>query len=306
MSGKHDIVIVGGGAAGLTAGLYASRGKRDVVLLERGVTGGMAATTDSVENYPGVLGAPTGPELMEKFAQHAMQYGTKVEMAEVQGLTPGSPDHTLHTSAGDYVAPAIIIATGADHRKLHAPGEKEFANKGVSYCATCDGPLFTGKDVLVVGGGDAAVEGALYLAKFATSVKVIHRRDELRATKILQERGFEDPKVEFVWDSVVEEVFGEGLMQGVKVKNVKTEEQSEIVAQGVFVLIGSIPNSAWLKGVVDMDDRGYVTFDYNCQTSVEGIFAAGEVADSVFRQIVVAAGQGCMAAISAERHIQKL
>jgi len=306
MSQTCDILIVGGGAAGLTAGLYASRGNRNVVLLERAAPGGVAATTDSVENYPGFLGAPTGPELMEKFLKHAKQYGTRIDTGEATGLTPGEPMHTVHTSAGDYTAAAIILACGANHRKLKVPGEKEFSNRGVSYCATCDGPLFRDKEVLVVGGGDAAIEGALFVANFASSVKVIHRRDELRATKILQERAFREPKISFLWDSVVTQISGDKLFNGVTMRNVKTDEETSLAAQGLFVLIGSVPNSAWLKGVVEMDERGYVRIDTFCETNVKGIYAAGEVADAVFRQIVVAAGQGCMAAISAERRLQQL
>jgi thioredoxin reductase (NADPH) len=306
MGGSYEVVIIGGGAAGLTAGIYASRGNRSVVLLERVEPGGQAATTDVVENYPGFPEIPSGPELMDKFAAQAAKFGAKIERAEATALTPGTPDHTVHTTAGDFSAPAVILACGSDHRKLNVPGEHEFANRGVSYCYTCDAPLFRDKQVVVIGGGDAAVEGSLLLAKFARSVQVLHRRNELRATKILQDRAFASAKITFIWDTVVEQVIGGKLLERIRVRNVKTREQAEIAAQGLFVLIGSTPNTQWLKGTVELDSLGYVKIDAFCRTSVPGVFAAGEVADAVFRQIVVAAGQGCMAAISAERYIQQL
>ncbi len=306
MSEKADVVIVGGGAAGLTAGLYASRGNRNVVLLDRAMPGGQAATTDTVENYPGFPDVPSGLELMQKFVDHAVKFGTRIETAEAQRLTPGTPDHTVHTSGGDFIAPAVVIACGSSHRKLGIPGEEEYANRGVSYCAPCDGPLFRNRQVLVAGGGDAAIEGALFLANFAESVRVIHRRDELRATKILQSRAFEKENLSIVWDSVATEVIGEQAMTGARVKNVKTGDETVLEADGVFILIGSVPNTQWLKGRLEMDERGYLKIDDACRTNIDGVFAAGEAADAVFRQIVVAAGQGAMAAISAERYIQGL
>lgn len=300
---QADVVIVGGGPAGLTAGIYASRGQLDTVILEKGLPGGQIAQTEDVENYPGFDEAVSGPELSQRMVRQAEKFGAKILMEEVSGLTR-QPDgrFLVHGYDQDYSAKAVILATGANPRRLGVPGEDEFYGRGVSTCATCDGFFYRNRHVVVVGGGDAAVEEGLFLTKFAQKVTIIHRRDELRANKVAQERAFANERMEFLWDSVVEEVVGEdSIVTGVRVRNLKDGSSSVLPTDGVFVYIGHTPNTAWLEGTVELGPTGYVAVTDEIFTSVEGIYAAGDVADEVYRQLATSVGAGTRAAMTAER-----
>ncbi|MFQ5574851.1 MAG: thioredoxin-disulfide reductase [Terriglobia bacterium] len=273
MSEVYDIVIVGGGPGGLTAGIYAQRARLKTVLLEKMGLGGQVAITDEVENYPGFKEI-SGPDLMAKFEEHAKKFGLPVELAEVESIKNNGRTKIVRTSEGDYETRAVIVAAGAHPRKLGVPGEREFTGKGVSYCATCDGFFFKEKKLVAVGGGDTAVKEALYLSKIANRVSVVHRRDELRAEKIWQERGFANSKLDWVWDSVVAEIKGNEKVGSVVVKNVKTDEETEITADGIFIFVGIVPNTDFLE--VRKDPGGFVLTGENLETSVPGVFAAGD------------------------------
>jgi len=299
----YDVIIIGGGPAGLTAGLYCARARLDVLLVERGVYGGQIATTTEVENYPGFVDGVLGPELGERILKQAERFGLKTQFANVTGITDGGATKRVTMDSGELAARALIIATGSSPNKLGVPGEEELAGKGVSYCATCDGPFFRDKAIAVAGGGNSAVEEAGFLTRFASKVTVIHRRDQLRAGKILQERAFANPKIEFLWDSVVEKVLGEQQVTGLLVRNVKTDQRQELPFDGLFVMIGSRPNTEFLRGLVELDERGYLKANGLRETSVPGIFAAGDVQDYVFRQVITSAGDGAAAAITAEKYL---
>lgn len=299
----YDVAVIGGGPAGLTAGIYAGRGQLSTVILEKGLPGGQIAQTQEVENYPGFPDVITGPELSERMVKQAEKFGAEIIMEEVQSLEKKAEGgFVVRAYDGDYHAKAVIIATGANPRRLDVPGEDEFYGRGVSTCATCDGFFYRDKEVIVVGGGDAAVEEGMFLTKFASKVTVIHRRDELRANKEAQKRAFENPKMHWVWDTVVEEVLGaDGQVTGVKAKNIKTNEVSTIRADGVFIYVGHIPNTEFLSGIVKLNDHGYVDVRDEIYTNVEGIFSAGDVSDEVYRQLSTSVGAGTRAAMSAER-----
>jgi len=304
---QHEkVVIIGSGPAGLTAALYTARANLSPVVLAGPQLGGQVSITYEVENYPGFPEGLEGPQLVEHFQKQAERFGARIEYDYAQDVdfTHGSP-FTIKTERTTYEADVVIITTGANARKLNIPGENEYVGRGVSYCATCDGFFFRGKDVVVVGGGDSALEEGLFLTRFATSVKIIHRRDSLRAGPVLQQRVKANDKVSFVWDSVVDEVVGSGSTEGVKVTNVKTGQSDTIPAQGVFIFIGHDPNSEIFKGQLDMDEHGYVVTDRLMSTSVEGVFAAGEIQDPVFRQVASSVGQGCSAAMSAIRWLEE-
>ena len=299
----HDVVVIGGGPAGLTSGIYAGRGQLSVAVLEKGLPGGQIAQTQEVENYPGFPDVVSGPELSQRMVQQAEKFGAEIMMDEVSSLekTPDSR-FIVRGYEDEYHAKAVIIATGANPRRLGVPGEDEFYGRGVSTCATCDGFFYRGKEVVVVGGGDAAVEEGLFLTKFADKVTVIHRRSELRANKEAQKRAFANPKMHWVWNTVVEEVLGDdGQVSGVKTRNVETDEESTLNADGVFIYIGHVPNTDYLQGVVKLNDHGYVDVRDEIYTDVEGIFAAGDVADEVYRQLSTSVGAGTRAAMAAER-----
>lgn len=298
-----DVMIVGGGGAGLTAALYTSRANLSTVLFEKLVPGGQIASTDLVENYPGFTEGVLGPDIALKMESQALRYGTEIAYDEVRSLSKKGDVFEAETSGGVYVAKSVILAMGASFRTLGIPNEKEFTGKGVSYCATCDGAFFKGKKVVVVGGGDSALQEGLFLTRFAEQVFVVHRRDALRASPILQARAKADPKMTFIWDTVVEQIEGSKKVSAVLLKNVKTGEMSRLEVEGLFVFIGHDPNSQLVKGVVTLDPHGYVVTDEALQASVPGIFAAGEVRRGAVRQLVAACGEGCAAGLSAQSYL---
>ncbi|CAN5755218.1 thioredoxin-disulfide reductase [soil metagenome] len=297
-----DIVIIGGGPAGLTAGIYAGRGQLDTIIIEKGLPGGQIAQTEEVENYPGFDEAVGGPELAERMVRQAERFGAKLVMDEVLALEQDGDAFVVRGYETTYVAKAVIVATGATPRRLGVPGEDEFYGRGVSTCATCDGFFYRGKHVVVVGGGDAAVEEGSFLTKFADRVTVIHRRDSLRANKVAQERAFANPKMQWLWNTVVDEVLGDGgQVTGVRTSHVVTGEKATLAADGVFIYVGHLPNTGYLEGVVTLRASGYVDVRDEIFTDVEGIFAAGDVSDEVYRQLSTSVGAGTRAAMAAER-----
>ena len=300
---SYDVIIVGGGPAGLTAGIYASRARLKTLVLERLFIGGQVSTTYLVENYPGFPDGLDGPAMMELFAKQAERFGTEIVDEEVTGIRLEGGKKIVQVSSRPVPAGAIIIATGSDPRKLNVPGEKELGGKGVSFCATCDGALFPDVDVAVVGGGDAAAEEALFLTRFASKAYLIHRRDKLRAEKIIQERLFANNKMEFVWDTVVERMNGEEGLKSLTLKNLKTGNTDDLKVEGVFIAIGHEPNTGFVKGLLKMDAQGYIITKNNLETSIPGIFAAGDVRAGSTRQIATAVGDGSVAAMAAERYL---
>jgi len=303
MGKVYHVVIIGSGPAGLTAGLYCARSRFNTLLIEKGVIGGQITNAERVENYPGFPKGISGIELGQLIHEQAISYGLELLLAEVTKVVPGQRHNLVSTSEGDFVAESIIIASGSQFRKLGVPGEDKFVGKGVSYCATCDGPLFKGKTVAVIGGGDAAVTEALYLSKFASSVKVIHRRSHLRASKIFQERTMAEPKIEFIWDTVVTQIEGAGVVKHIMLKNTKNAKISILELAGVFVAIGSEPNSAQWRGLLPLDEEGYIITNELMETKIPGIFAAGDVRHNSARQAITAAGDGATAAMSATRFL---
>ena len=298
----YDIAIIGAGPAGLAAALYASRARRRTLVLERNVTGGQIALTSIIENYPG-FDEVDGFELGQMMQRQAEKYGTEMAYANVTSLERRDSLHIIHTAEGDYAAKALIIAGGADYNKLGVPGEERLIGKGVSYCATCDAAFFKEQTVAVVGGGDAAMDEGLFVTRYASKVYVIHRRAELRAGKILQERAFANPKMEFVWNTVVEEIEGTDAVQRLKLRNVETNEESTLDVSGVFIFIGHHPNTEYLRGCVKMDGGGHLYVNDWMETEVPGLFAAGDVRVNSARQVVSAAGDGATAAIRADHYI---
>ncbi|MCH7768939.1 MAG: thioredoxin-disulfide reductase [Nitrospinae bacterium] len=302
---RYELIIIGGGPAGLAAGLYAARARMKTVCLERLTPGGALALTEDVENYPGFR-AITGPDLVEKMLEHAKDFGMELSYSDANSIELDGTDRIVHTDEGPFVAKAVLIASGAKINKLGVPGEEEFSGRGVSYCAVCDGAFFRDQDVVVVGGGDAAIDEGLYLTRLVETVTVIHRRDQLRASKILQERAFANEKVSFMWEMVVREIHGNGMVKEILLENVKTAEQSVHPTDGLFVYIGSKPNTDFVKGLVEMDEAGHIITDLHMQTSVPGIYAAGDVRIDSYRQAVTAGGDGCTAALAAEKYIESL
>ncbi len=306
MSREVDLIIVGGGPAGLTAYIYAARARLQTVLIEKLSPGGQVLVTDLVENYPGFPEGITGVELMERFTAHARSLGLEPMVDEAVGFTVEDRLRLVHLADGKVVAaPTVIIATGAKPKRLGVPGENEFVGRGVSYCATCDGPFFRDEVVAVVGGGNTAVQEALFLTRFVKKVYLIHRRGELRATKILQERALAHPQIEFFWHSVVEEILGEDRVKGVRIRNLQSGEERELEVAGVFIFIGIKPQTEWLNGTVALDEAGFVITDSEMRTSVPGVFAAGDVRSKACRQIVTAAGDGAVAAYMAEHYLSE-
>jgi len=304
---KYDVIIVGGGPAGLTAAIYCSRSKLDTLLIEKMGCGGQAAIADWIENYPGFPEGISGFDLTQKMEEQAKKFGAQFVFEEVSELTP-LKDNTISvkTTENEYSSTAVIIASGAAHKRLDIPGENEFSGKGVSYCATCDGPFFKNKDVAVVGGGNSAIQEAVYLTRFASSVNVVHRRGVLRATKILQERAFANEKVKFSWNSIPVSINGGGQVESLTVKDKDSGKESVIPVKGVFIFAGLIPNTAFCMQVLKIDDFGYLLTDDMMATSVPGIFACGDSRKKLLRQVVTAAGDGAAAAFSAQEYIDEI
>ncbi|HHU31322.1 MAG: thioredoxin-disulfide reductase [Zhaonellaceae bacterium] len=300
---EYDVIIIGGGPAGLTAGLYCARGGMKSLLIEMGMPGGQAANTDLIENYPGFPQGVSGIELMQKFMEHALNFGLEIKMAVAQSLDLKANPKKIITSEGTFLAKTVIIASGAVPRPLNVPGEERFRGVGVSYCAVCDGAFFRDKKVVVVGGGDSALEEANYLTKFAKEVVIIHRRDAFRAINVYQNRVKANPKISFLLDTVVEEIKGESKVEKVVVKNVKSGEIKEVATDGVFIFVGTVPNTDYLQGQITLDDRGYVVTNAELGCSIPGVFAAGDVRQKTLRQVSTAVGDGAVAAMSAERYI---
>lgn len=306
---RAKIVIIGSGPAGYTAAIYAARANLEPVLFEgffSGTAGGQLMTTTEVENYPGFPDGVVGPELMDRFRQQALRFGTQILTEDVHSINLNGHPYFVKGTKNIFLADSIIIATGATAKRLDIPGagEGQFWQKGVTACAVCDGamPIFRHKDLYVIGGGDTAVEEAVYLTKFANKVYLVHRRDELRASKIMQERVIKHPKIEILWDSVIVNVGGDTVVRNVTVKNVKTGIEETREAGGLFFAVGHVPNTEFLSGQIDLHDTGYIKVEPGtCRTSQKLVFAAGDVQDHVYRQAVTAAGSGCMAAIEAER-----
>jgi len=302
---RYEVIIIGGGPAGLTAGLYASRAGLKSLLLERGVPGGQMANATLVENYPGFPEGIAGPELGSLMHQQAVRYGLEVVTAEVTGISQEQPYYSISTTKDSLEASAVIIAAGSEYRKLGVAGEERLSGYGVSYCATCDGFFFRNREVAVVGGGDTAITDALELSQHASKIYVIHRRDQLRAGKALQERAFAHPKLEFIWDTVVEEISGDKVLEELKLRHVKTGQQSSLKVNGVFVAVGLMPNSRSFFNILELDDAGYIVTDETMSTSAPGIFAAGDIRRNSPRQIAAAVGDGVTAAMSAFKYIQE-
>ncbi len=301
----YDCIIVGGGPAGLTAGLYCARAKLNTLLFEKGTLGGQIALTDLVENYPGFPEGISGKELTKKFKEQAERFGLQILKKEVIKLEKVGKEIVLHLRTGELVrSKSVILAVGSNPRKLGVPGEEEFLNRGVSYCATCDGALFEGVPVAVIGGGDSATQESLFLTRFASKVYLVHRRDQLRAQKHLQEKVFSNPKITFVPNKVVEEIKGGDFVEKLLLRDTRDNSLSELPVEGVFIFIGLEPNTGFLKGTIDLDDKGYIITDQRMRTSMEGVFAAGDCRSGATGQVAVAVGEGCISAIEAERYIE--
>jgi thioredoxin reductase (NADPH) len=298
------VLVLGAGPAGLSAALYAARADLEPVVLTGTQLGGQASLTHTIENYPGFPEGVGGAELGDLFQKQAERFGAVVEFDSAQAVDLSKRPFRVQTDNGEYLADALIISTGASPNHLNVPGEVELTGRGVSYCATCDGWFFKDKPVVVVGGGDSALEEALFLTRFASSIKIIHRRDTLRAGAILQKRAFENQKIEFVWDTVVTEIVGNEKVEAVRLKNLKTGAESLLPTEGVFIFIGHTPNTQMFVGQLEMEN-GYIKVDERMRTSVPGVFAAGEAADPHFKQVVVSAGMGAAAAIEATRFLEQ-
>ena len=309
MEKMYDVIIIGAGPAGLSAALYAGRAKLDTLLLERSKAGGQIATTHDVENYPGAIEDTTGPRLVARMVEQAKQFGVDIVYDDVKQVQLEGDDKVITGHKQTYHGKTVIIATGAEPRKLGVPGESELTGKGVSYCATCDGAFFEGLPVYVIGGGDTAVEEGLFIAKFARKVYIVHRRDELRAAKSIQEKAFANDKVEILWNKVVKEITGDGLVERLVLLDTVTSEETEILADeddgtfGIFVLVGYLPETDIFKGIITTDRSGYIPTNDNMETNIPGVFAAGDVRVKPLRQVVTATNDGAMAAIQAEKYI---
>lgn len=303
---ETELVIIGGGPAGLSAGVYAARADIKTMLLERGVPGGLVINTELIENYPGFAKGISGPELVNQMQKQAKRFGLTILSSNVEKINIFDRVFTIITDSGQIKTNAIIIATGAQPKLLGIKGEKTFTGRGVSYCATCDGPFFRGKNVAVVGGGDAAVQEAIYLTRFAKKVYVIHRRGELRATRVIQQRAFENPDIEFLWHHIVNEIRGKETVDGLILKDVRSGKESSLDAEGVFIYVGYSPNSLFVKDIVSLSEEGYIITDENMQTSQPGIYAAGDVRKKLLRQVVTAVADGAVAAVAAEKYLDEL
>jgi thioredoxin reductase (NADPH) len=301
---NYEVVIIGGGPAGLAAGLYSARAGLKTVLLERGMFGGQIVNATKVENYPGFPEGISGFDLVSLMHQQAVKYGLEILNAEVTGIKPGKP-LTVLTASGNFDSAAVIIAAGSEYSRLGVSGEDKYTGRGISYCATCDGAFFKGREVAVIGGGDTAVSDALELTQHASKIYLIHRREQLRASQILQQRAFAQSKLEFIWNSVVEELVGETMISAIKLKNIKTNQTSTLPVSGVFVAIGLKPNSLNFVNVVKVSETGNIIVDQAMATSVPGIYAAGDIRQGSARQVATAIGDGATAAINAFKYIRE-
>ena len=299
---QRELVIIGAGPAGLTAAVYGKRAGLDVLVLEKGKAGGQILITSEIENWPGTISA-SGVGLADSFRAHAEHFKAEFRTATVKELRPAGGGAVVDTDQGEIGAKALIIATGANFRKQGCPGEKEFTGKGVSYCAVCDAAFFEELEVAVIGGGNTAVEEACYLTQFAEKVYIVHRRDQFRADKLVAERALKNPKIVPLWDSVLEAIEGDGLVERMVLKNVKSGEKSVVAVNGVFIFIGTLPNAAFLNGVCETTEQGWIITDADMRTSTPGVFAAGDVRDTALRQVVTAAGDGARAAMSAYAYL---
>jgi thioredoxin reductase (NADPH) len=304
MAKVYDVIIIGSGPSGYTAAIYAARANLSVLMFQGYEVGGQLMQTSEVENYPGFEEGILGPDMMEKFEAQARRFGTEMLSEDVTAVDFSKRPFTLTTDSGEYQARAVIISTGASAKWLGLPSETRLKGRGVSACATCDGFFFKGKDVAVIGGGDTAMEEAIFLTRYSEHVTVIHRRNSLRASKIMQDRAFKNPRISFIWDSEVTEVLGEDEVSGVRLRNRATGEESVLPVQGLFLAIGHKPNTDLFKGVIEMDKAGYIIPAELTMTNIPGVFAAGDVTDHRYRQAVTAAGDGCRAAIDAERWLE--
>ncbi len=302
----YDLVIAGGGPAGLTAGLYAARAKLRTLLIEKMASGGQAATTFMIENYPGFPEGISGFDFAQALEHQAKKFGLIITMGEVLRLAPSERNWEVGFEEKRVTSKAIILCTGVEPKKLGISGETEFKGKGVSYCATCDGPFFQDQDIGVVGGGNSAVDEALYLTRFARKVYLIHRRNALRATKIAQERALQNEKIEILWDTVVERIHGKGAVEGLFLKNVRTQQMRDLSVNGVFMYVGWNPNTTFLQDLIRLDAQGFILTDDRMATSKPGIFAAGDVRQKLLRQVATAVGDGATAAFAAEQYIESL
>lgn len=298
-----DVLIVGGGPAGVAAGLYAGRSRLKTLLIERGLIGGNVNNTEMIENYPGFPGGIEALKLADKFKTHAEEFGCVIRQMEVSGMKREGKVNVVTTDQGEFRGKTLIIATGSSPIRLGVQGENELWGRGISSCATCDGPFYQDLTVAVVGGGNAAVEESIYLTRFVKEIHLVHRRDELRAQTILRERIMKEPKIKFVWNSVIERIVGKDGVEGVEVKNVKTGAKSTLKVDGVFIFIGLRPHSGWVSEIVAKDAEGYVIVDRDTHTNVPGIFAAGDVTNKYYRQVAISAGEGARAALVAERYL---
>lgn len=311
MSKLYDVIILGGGPAGLAAGLYAGRARLETLIIEKEKEGGMIIQTEEVDNYPGAVEGETGPSLIGKMIAQVDRFKTERIIDTIQEVDLTSEIKVLKGKKEEYRAKSVIITTGARPRLIGCPGEKEFMGKGVSYCATCDAAFFEGLEVFVVGGGDTAVEEAIFVSKFARAVHVVHRRDELRAAKSIQEKAFANPKIDFIWDSEVIEIKGQGLVSGIAIRNIKTGEVRNIEADeddgimGVFVFVGYDPITELFQGVIEMENN-YIITDVDMKTNIPGVFAAGDVRKKSLRQVVTATADGAIAAVQAEKYVEGL
>lgn len=302
---KYDVIIIGAGPAGYTAGIYCSRARYKTVIFSGILPGGQLVNTTEVENYPGFENGIMGPDLMISMRKQTERMGTKIIDDEVVSVDFQSSPLAVNTATGKYSAKVVIIATGATPRKLGIEGEMKFGGKGVSYCATCDGAFFRNQEIVVVGGGDSAVEEATFLTKFGSIVHIVHRREELRASKVMQERAMNNPKIRFHWNSEIKDIKGEQRVQQIILKNNKTNQETILDAGALFVAIGHEPNTNLFKGKIELDEQGYVVLKNKTQTSAKGVFAAGDVHDHRYRQAITAAGYGCMAAIDVDRYLSE-
>ncbi len=301
---RYEVVILGAGPAGLTAGIYAVRSRLKTVVLEKGVPGGQIVNTEKIENYPGFPEGIGGAELMKRLEEQAVKLGVEIKsLTEAKSLEVKKGLKVVQTNQGEVEGEAVIIATGASPAKLGIPGEAELTGRGVSYCATCDGAFFKDKKVLVVGGGNSAIEEAIFLTKFASQVLVVHRRDQLRAVKILQERAKANPKIKFIWNSHLDEVKGKEKVEAAVVRNKLTQEKETISVDGVFIYVGVHPNTDFLPPSIQLDEQGFIVTDENLSVGLPGVFAAGDVRANQLKQVVVSAGEGALAAHLAEKYI---